>query len=210
MSKTIRKLYMMRKFNEAYYQLSPEARDLFWQRIQKDEISLGAKLLISCDSRWSGEVYAGWGVIEYPDIQAVQKTTALNEKNELFRYVESETYLGQPMDLGTLFIGIEDVKDTSDTVYQLFLMKNQDNDAGESLPKAVRDHLFAGVIESIKKYGGKGLFACQIDWSNEEYVAYGITAWPNIEALQAHFEDLQKIDWHRYNYAKTILGKKSE
>jgi hypothetical protein len=41
------------------------------------------------------------------------------------------------------------------------------------------------------------------------YKMYGVTAWPNVEAEQAHYKDLAKIGWHRYTYARTILRIKN-
>ena len=210
MATPIRKLYMLRNYREAHYQLTQEARDRLWKKIEEDETSLGAKLLISCDSRWCNEAYAGWGVIEYPDIQAVQKTTAINENNELFRYVDSESYLGLPASDNSLFTSMDSIKITPETVFELFLIKNLSNDPWESLSQDTRARIWAALVDSMDKNGGKGLFWCHLDWSNEEYANYGIIAWPNVEAVQAHFENQRKIGWNRYVYGKTILGKKSE
>jgi len=209
MGKTVRKLFITRRYREAYYQLTPGANESFWQKIGENETSVGAKFLIACDSRWCNEKYAGWGIIDYPDAQAVQKATAANEKNDLFRYVDTDTYLGQPVEDNQLFTGFESVKDTLDTIYQLFLIKNLSNDPWEGLSSYTRDLIWARVAESIANNGGKGVLWCQTDWSNEEYDGYGVIAWPNIEAQQSHFADLRKIGWHRYVYALTILGKKT-
>jgi hypothetical protein len=40
---------------------------------------------LSCDSRWSDEAVYSFGVIEYPDLLAVQTTTAMNEQIEYFQ-----------------------------------------------------------------------------------------------------------------------------
>jgi hypothetical protein len=36
-----------------------------------------------------------------------------------------------------------------------------------------------------------------------------VIAWPSAAAVQGRFKDLAKIGWHRYVYARTILGTKA-
>lgn len=154
---------------------------------------------------WCNEAYAHWGVIEYPDLQAVQKVSRANEEIQWFRYVESETYLGTEIE-NFEFAPVN----IPNPFYQLFMVKNQANDLWESLSKDTRERIFSGVLESIQKNGGRMVIGCEVDWSNEEYSNFGVIAWPSEEAQKAHFKDLAKIGWHRYTYAKTILGTKHE
>ena len=54
----------------------------------------GSKAVAVCDSRWASEEWDGFGIEEFPDIEAVQKhTQLLNELNWL-RYIRSSTLLG--------------------------------------------------------------------------------------------------------------------
>ncbi len=205
MSTKIYKLFIIHRFTEGFYQLSPEARESLWKKIVENETTAGVKPLIYCNARWCDEAVAGWGVEEYPDIQAVQNVSEMHEKYEWFRYVDSQTFLG------TLGMGGEIPQDTlPESIYQLFIIKNLGVDRWESLQQDTRDRIFAGITESIERLGGKLAIACDIDWSNEEYSNYGIIAWPNIEAQRAHFQDIAKIGWHRYIHARTILGTKQQ
>jgi hypothetical protein len=97
-----------------------------------------------------------------------------------------------------------------DPVYQLFMIRNVNNDPWEALTQDTKDRIFAAVVESIDKHGGKfwRRASGDIEWSSEEYSSFGVIAWPSLEAQQAHFKDTAKIGWHRYIYARTILGKK--
>ncbi len=201
MAGPIYKLFIIRSFREAYYHLSDEERDQFWSRVGENETAVGSKGLIACDSRWSNESYANWGVIEYPDLQAVQQSTRANEKNQHFRYIEGETYLGTMLE-GSQITQV----DFPNPLYQLFLIKNHESDPWRRLPKEERDRLLSCVGESIEKHGGKMVIGCDINWANEEYVNFGVIAWPNHEAEQAHFKDLEEIGWHLYIGARTILG----
>lgn len=194
-------LFIVRGYREAYYQLSPEARDQLWARVGESGRAAGAKVLVGCYSRWSNETYPAWGVEEFPNLQAVQQSARTNEKNQHFRYIEAETYKGVLME------GFQiPIVNIPDPIYQLFLVKNHHNDAWASLAEDTRDRIFSAVGESIRKHGGINLIGCDINWSNEEYSFFGVTAWPNIEAEQAHFKDLTNFGWQRYFYAKTILG----
>lgn len=194
-------LFIVRGYREAYYQLSPEARDQLWARVGESSQAAGAKTIVGCYSRWSNETYPAWGIEEYPNLQALQQSARTNEKNQHFRYLEAETYNG------VLTEGFQiPTVDIPDPIYQLFLVKNQHNDAWASLAQDTRDRIFVAVGESIHKNCGINLIGCDINWSNEEYSFFGVTAWPTIEAEEAHFQELTKLGWNRYFYAKTILG----
>ncbi len=194
-------LFMVRSYREAYYQRLPEARDQLWTRFCESGTAAGANMLVSCYSRWSNETYPVWGIEAYPNLQAVQQSAHSNEKNQHFRYLEVEGYNGVLME------GFQiPTVDIPNPIYQLFLVKNQNNDAWASLAEDTRDRLFDAVGESNRKNCGINLIGCDINWSNEEYSFFGVTAWPNIEAERAHFKELTKLGWHRYFYAKTILG----
>ncbi len=198
-------LFIVRGYREAYYQLSPEARDQLWTRVGESSRAAGAKVLVGCYSRWSNESYPAWGVEEFPDLLAVQQAARTNEKSQHFRYLEAETYNG------TLMEGFQiPTVEIPDPIYQLFMVKNQHNDAWASLSQDTRDRIFDAVGESIRKNCGINLIGCDINWSNEEYSFFGVTAWPNIEAEQAHFKELTNLGWHRYFYAKTLLGTSYE
>jgi hypothetical protein len=203
MPNKIYKLYLINNYTEAGYQLSPEAMGQLWKKAEQNEVPNGAKLLLSCTSRWCDETIQSWGVIEYPDLDAVVKITALNEKDGFFRYIESQTFLG------TLAMG-EQIPDLAapEAIYQLILCNDLGNDAWESLSADTRDRIWASVLESIQKWGGQISIGCDTNWSNEQYNLFGVTAWPNVEAIQAHFKDLEKLGWHRYVHSRTILGKK--
>jgi hypothetical protein len=203
MSEKIYQLYLSKGYTEAYFQLSAEAKQALWQRAEERVASQGGKFLISCRSRWCDETYQGWGVIEFPDIKAVQRVAELDEQDAFFRYVKTRTLLG-------LLRQGEHIPDMPgpDAVYQLFLMTDQGDNDWLSLAADERKRIFGLVMDSIAQHGGQTAIACTTSWSNEEISDFGIIAWPSADAVQAHFADLAKIGWHRYAYARTILGTK--
>jgi hypothetical protein len=206
MTEPIYHLYLLYGAKEAYYQLSPEAAAQFEQRNDEIHQAAGGKPVIVCNSRWCNEKYYSWGIYEYPNLQARQKAVReCEDTNQQFRYLEAESYLG------TLWEGSQISKvDYPNPIYQLVMLKNQVNDPWESLPAEERERLFALDSASSKKHGAVDVVFCRSNWSNEEILGFGVQAWPDIASQQAHFIDLEKIGWHRYVYAKIILGTKLE
>ncbi len=82
------------KFTEAWYQLSEEEQASHQAKQQKTLEKVGGKMIIACSPIWSSEPWVGFGVNEYPDIEAVQKHAELSWEIQHFRYVEGETLLG--------------------------------------------------------------------------------------------------------------------
>ena len=86
------------KPKEAYFRLSEEERKEFVDRATKDVEEVGGKWIARCNCYWSNEEWVWFGVMEFPDIEAVQKHAEFIEKLEQFRYVESKSYLGTRME----------------------------------------------------------------------------------------------------------------
>ena len=59
------------------------------------ENEAGGEFVLLCDTRWANEATAGFGVVKYPSVEAVQQNAVQNE--EWLRYVEAETLLGTKM-----------------------------------------------------------------------------------------------------------------
>jgi hypothetical protein len=95
----IYKLWLMRRPTEAYYQLSEAERDQHLAKLDRALEQVGGKMLIFCDSAWSSEQWQAFGVEEYPDIEAVQKITAIHQELQHFRLLESMTVLGTRSEL---------------------------------------------------------------------------------------------------------------
>jgi hypothetical protein len=91
--KPITKVLFM-KPKEAYLGLSEETRKGFVAKAMKDVIEVGGKWLIHCNCYWANEEWLWFGVMEFPDIAAVQQHSKFIEELEQIRYVESKSYLG--------------------------------------------------------------------------------------------------------------------
>jgi hypothetical protein len=93
MAGPIYKIWMV-KPTEAYYQLSEEERNNFNATHQANLEKVGAKSIIMCLGAWSTNQWGLFGVEEFPDIEAVQKHTALQVEGDHFRYTDSFSMLG--------------------------------------------------------------------------------------------------------------------
>jgi len=87
------------KPKEAYFKLSEEERKELGDKAMKDVEDVGGKWIAFCDCYWSNEEWVWFGVMEFPDIEAVQKHAKFIEGLEQSRYVESKSYLGTPTQL---------------------------------------------------------------------------------------------------------------
>jgi hypothetical protein len=93
MAGPIYKLFMM-KPKEAWYQLPEEERNDLMAKVQEALQKVGGKAIVTCNSDWANESWMGFGVEEFPDVEAVQKLSELHNELDWFRYVEAFSMLG--------------------------------------------------------------------------------------------------------------------
>lgn len=77
MAQSIYKLFMGRML-EPWYELSKEEQDSLESKLDEALEKVGAKRPILCDSSWSSDQWSVSGIEEFPDIEAVQKYTAVD------------------------------------------------------------------------------------------------------------------------------------
>jgi hypothetical protein len=82
------------RWKEPWFALTQEEQDALTTKVQAALEQVGGKSLVFCDSSWSSEQWWGFGVEEFPDLEAVQQHTKLLQDLNWMRYVESETLLG--------------------------------------------------------------------------------------------------------------------
>ena len=93
MAGPVYRLFMARR-TEAGYQLSEEEQSSHEAKVMESLERVGARFVVSCRSRWSSEQWSGFGVIEFPDIEAVQKHSEDLRALNHHRYVEAISILG--------------------------------------------------------------------------------------------------------------------
>ena len=93
MAGPIYSLFMF-KPTQAWYQLSKEEQDKLMAKVGEALDRVGGKSVLMCNSAWSNEQWLGFGVEEYPDIEAVQKSKQILLELDWYRYVEGVSLLG--------------------------------------------------------------------------------------------------------------------
>jgi len=86
-------------FNEAWYQLSTEEQGQRLAKVQAALEQVGGKAVVLCDSSWSNEEWSGFGVEEFPDIEAVQNHTRLLNELHWDRYLSGTSMLGTKLEM---------------------------------------------------------------------------------------------------------------
>jgi hypothetical protein len=89
-------------------------------------------------------------------------------------------------------------------IYQMFLAKN--TEAWYQLSQEEKDNIYNKVLASLNEVGAEAIVLCDASWSSEPWQYFGLIKFPNIEAVQKHREDTNKLEWSRYTEAMSVLG----
>lgn len=95
-SKPIIRLFFA-KLKETFIGLPEEEKMAFMRKDRENLDELGMKAVVMIDCSWSNEDWDYIGVEQWPTKDALEKREQFeNEELEVFKYVESKTYLGTP------------------------------------------------------------------------------------------------------------------
>jgi hypothetical protein len=89
-------------------------------------------------------------------------------------------------------------------IYKLWL--NRLTEAWYQLSEEEQKQHFARVQAILDELGAKSVVTCTPTWSAEQWTLFGVTEFPNIEAVQASVQRFVEIGHYRYIEAETILG----
>ncbi len=178
-----------------------------WDQVYSAETfaKYGVKWVVYCNSAWCCEEYAMFAINSYKDIPARLAHSKEIAKTAWFQYVDLFTLLGtseQEPQLPTF----------PDPIFQLFILRNNPltaaNEARETKEeKAAR---WAKWEESNQRTGAMGVLWCDSYWANEDYLGFGVMAFPSVEARIAHAADIQKLNWPQFYSAFTLMGTPRE
>lgn len=97
MATPVYKLFM-NKPKPSWYHLSKDEQEKILAKSEALLKQVGARRLAMCNSGWSNETWAYFGLEEFPDVEAVQKHSQLQaEINLPFQFAESFSILGTKM-----------------------------------------------------------------------------------------------------------------
>ena len=91
------------------------------------------------------------------------------------------------------------------TIYKLWMTRGH-TEAKRQLSKEEWADIRTEREEVIKKVGGKNIVIAYTRWCSDEWVAFGVDEFPNIEALQEATGLWEKMDLFRYYDSVSLLG----
>jgi hypothetical protein len=95
-SKPIIRLFFA-KMKDTFIALPEEEKIAFMRKDRENLDELGMKAVTMIDCSWSNEEWDYIGVEQWPSLEAIEMREQFeNEELEVFKYVESKTYLGTP------------------------------------------------------------------------------------------------------------------
>jgi hypothetical protein len=89
--------FFFAKMKDAFIELSEEEKIAFMRKDRENLDELGMKAVTMVDCHWSNDEWDYIGVEQWPSIEAIEMREQFEkEKLEVFKYVDSKTYLGTP------------------------------------------------------------------------------------------------------------------
>lgn len=202
----IYQLYMLKNqsgANTALAKITPEERNALMQSMSAEALNqYGAQTVLDCACAWANEEYSHWGITSFKSIQGRIAQVQASEKLGLYRVAEFFSLLG------TLDGDEPKLPDYPNPIYQLWLMRNNPVLTANFMRSSKEElaEIMAKHAESEKRTETYTVLYCKSAWANEEYVEFGVSAFPNIEACQAHRDDLENFNWPLYSQSTSILG----
>ena len=85
------------KMKDAFIDLPEEEKMAFMRKDRENLDKLGMKAVSMIDCHWSNEEWDYIGVEQWPSMEAIEiRERFEKEELEIFKYVDSKTYLGTP------------------------------------------------------------------------------------------------------------------
>jgi hypothetical protein len=195
--------FFRNKMTSAWWALTPQQREEMMQKIYESALAAGAKAVVLASTSWSSERWESFGVVEYPDAQAVMKNAQVTEDMGWFGYSHGEVVLGTSDDPFMQLPLLEQGGDGK--IYKAFLIRRYTNSGRDLTPEQVQEKMAASRRE-MERLGGKVVISCGSGWANEGIIAFGVEQFPSLEAVQEYYDCLNELDWFRYMESETMLG----
>ena len=197
------KLFFFKR-NASYYGLSEAEWAQMRAQITAQQKALGIRDLFNAQMGWSNERFESFGVEFYPSLEAVQTYTRCLFELGYYKLVDSESYLGLPMDNSFPDFTPEPPTQGESPVYRAYLA-HETAFARQMEPQELESkYNLAG--EAFKSAGGMPVLSAYMRWNNEGYEYFGIERYPNLEALIGYTQFLSSNDWYRIMESRSYLG----
>ncbi len=186
---------------QAFDQMTEAEKIDFEGKWREAYMAAKGMILMEAQCSWANESYLNWGLNVLPDLDA--RLTLYNKMQEagLFRYIEGMSVLGTSDEEGNLPSFFPPV----------YLLSMQHTEPGAMMARKALspdelNELLASERASFERNGGCQVINCNSYWANEAYAAFGIEAFPSLEALHAYKDDLYQLHWSQYFPGESIVG----
>lgn len=214
------KLYLYKR-SPSYYETSPERVAVVRRKLQETQQALGIRDLFNANMAWSNEKYETFGVEFYPNLAALHEFTRCQVETGFYRYVQSESYIGIPMDntfpdfevepVERPVIGPEQAWEEPEgqrrhqsPVYRVYLSRPA---AGaHMIPEHERNSMLARTQENAALAGVRPLLSAYMRWNQEQWEYFGIERFPDMETLISYTQFLSEVGWYRLTESCSYLG----
>lgn len=163
--------------------------------------AVGATTIVLCSSAWANEEHPWWGVLRFPSLEArIQHARTLEQIGWLDR-IEGFTLLGTS-DSEPAMVEIPN------PIYKLWLLKSNPAAAAAlaGVPKGLGNLMTEKHNALYQEYKSQTIVTCSSVWCNEAYPAFGVCAYPNIEANMRIVEGVVDLGWPHWFVGFTLLG----
>jgi hypothetical protein len=178
-----------------------------WDQVFSPETmaKYGARWVVYCNCAWCSEEYKFFAVNTYTDIQARIAHIKEIEKTAWFQYAEVFNLLGTSSEEPQM-------PAFPNPIYQLFIARNNPLTGANHARETEEEETARWALwqESAKRTGASVVLYCDSYWANEDYLGFGLVAFPSVEARQEHAADLMKMKWTQFYSAFTLLGTPRE
>jgi hypothetical protein len=179
--------------NLAWKALSEDEKKALQDQERASEEAVGAKVIVFCESAWANEAHPWWGMLQFPDLQARIEHTRTLQRIGWLDITDAFSLLG------TAVSGPETLN-IPDPIYKLWIIKNN--------PAVVEisDELLEKHNALYREYNSQVIVACDSSWCDETYPAFGLSAYPDIDANRSIQAGLDQLGWRKRFEAVTYLG----
>ena len=203
MSKPIYQVFVMNNniaSNLAWKAMSEAERKALSDQDQASRDAVGAKIILGCNSAWADESHPFWGVIRFPDLQARIEHTRTIQKIGWLDIVDAFTLLGTS-DSDPAEVTVPN------PIYKLWIVKNNPATAlTGQLPKGLDALMWEKHNALYEENKSQVILTCSTSWCNEAYLAFGVSAYPSVEANMKIMEGLNDLGWPGHMEVITYLG----
>lgn len=204
MNQPVYKLSFYRRTARAYTLPSGDLDALLSGREDAGQ-KFGRITLLTAKMGWSNERFEYFTVEMFPGLDALREFNACLEELGWFGIVNSESYLGIPMD--EQCIDMEPLVPPAGArkpVYRVFLSRPSPLSYG--LPADEHEEMLRRTQEAAQVAGAKPVLSAYTRWNNEEWEYFGVEQFASAEDALRYTQYLSVSSWYRYTVSRSFLG----